>query len=344
MDIPTGPGSAHSAFPSPEETLALKASLLSGDAAIEAWRELAARGGTGKGGIGWITPLLHANLSGLLPDEPFVRDNPHYLTLCRLREQATTLSAARTLGLFERASIPTLALKGLALGASVYGPGLRTISDLDILVPRDQAFAAFTLLKDHGFHSGHGEPMRPADLRTKHAHAFYSPKGHELPIDLHWHVLASARGDAADAHFWSEAQPLAIGGAATRRLCDEDQLLHVLVHGLRWTRSPHVRWAADAVLILRHADETFRTDRLLAAARKFDTVTPVREGLRFVSETLGEGNHLLARVREMKPSLFSERAFKARATAYERRTVVDRIAMRIETAMWRLRANRKGPE
>jgi len=344
MDIPAGPGAAHSAFPTPEETLALKASLLQGEAAIEAWRELTARGGIGKGGVGWIAPLLHANLSALLPDDPFVRDNPHYLTLCRLREQATIQSVARTLGLFENASIPTLVLKGLALGASVYAPGLRSISDVDILVPPAQAFAAFTLLKDHGFQPGHGEPLRPADLRTKHAHAFYSSKGHELPIDLHWHVLASARGDAADAHFWSGARPLALGGAATRRLCDEDQLLHALVHGLRWTRSPHVRWAADAALILRHADQTFRPERLLTAAGKFDAVMPVREGLRFVSENLGEGRDLLARVQEMKPSLFSERAFKARATAYEQRTVGDRIAMRIETAMWKLRAHRKNPE
>lgn len=339
------PGGAISAFPNWAETLALKASLLDGDAALAAWKELSDQGATEDGGIAWIRPLLAANIGRLRPHDPFVQQTPHYLTLCQLRERAIIQFAQRTLGLLEDASIRTLALKGLALGATVYPPGLRVVSDLDLLVPVDQAFQAFALLVKHRFRSGGGEPARPADLRDKHAHTFYSTRKHDLAIDLHWHVLASARGDRDDDFFWSEAVPLRVGKTETRRLCDEDQLMHVLVHGVRWTRSPHVRWVADAALILRQAGAGFRPERLLAAAREFGVVTPVREGLRFVSETIGEGTELWERLRSLEDSPLSERAFKARATAYEKRTVADRMAMRIENVLWAHRARhgrRKG--
>ena len=76
------------------------------------------------------------NLKRLLPGDPWVRDNPHFLTLCELKARAILESAQTTFRALEAASIPTMALKGLALGVSVYSsPGLRTVSDLDILVP-----------------------------------------------------------------------------------------------------------------------------------------------------------------------------------------------------------------
>ena len=101
---------------------------------------------------------------------------------------------------------------------------------------------------------------------------------------------------------------------------------------------PHVRWVADATLILRQAQGTFRVDRFLEAAARFDVVTPVQEGLRFVAEISGEGGELFERSRSLRRSRFSERAFKARATSYEDRSIADRIALRIESALWTQRA------
>lgn len=335
------PRGAATAFPTSEESLALQASLLDGDRAIEAWRKLSKVSGPEEGGVAWIAPLLMANLSRLLPEDPWVRDNPHFLILSHLKARAITEFAQATLGLLQDAAVPTLALKGLALGASVYAsPGLRTVSDLDILVPRKDLFRAIDALQKQGFRAGHGEPRTEVDLRGNHAHPFYSPKRHEPAIDLHWHVLASARADNDDAPFWSEAQPLKVGTASTLVLCPEDQLLHALVHGVRWTRMPHVRWVADTAMILRKSGTAFRVERFLESTLRFDVVTPVQEGLRFVAEILGEGAELFERVRSLERSRFSDRAFKARATAYEKRSIGDRVALRIESALWSRRSAR----
>lgn len=342
MVSPAGSRRPVTSFPTSEESLALRASLLEGDPARQAWRELSTVTGPEQRGIAWIAPLMMENLKRFAPDDPWVRGNPHFLTLAELKGRAVTKAAEDILACLSRAAVPTMALKGLALGASVYrSPGLRTISDLDILVPGRDLFRAMEALKRHGMRSAAGEPVSPGDLRANHAHVFSPQKRHDPTLDLHWHVLASARADDDDAFFWSEARPLRVGNTDTLGLCLEDQLLHVLVHGVRWTWMPHVRWVADATLLLRKAGEDFRVERFLEAARRFDAVVPVQEGLAFVAGIAGEGRELLDRVSTLARSRFSERAFKARATSYEDRSVADRIALRIESAVWAQRARKR---
>ncbi len=70
-------------------------------------------------------------------------------------------------------------------------------------------------------------------------------------------------------------------------------------------------------------------------------VTPVEEGLAFVCDLLGEGGAVLDEVRKIERSRFSKRAFKARATAHKERSLADRVALRIETALWSARATGK---
>ena len=329
------------AFPTEPETLALQASLLDGEPALAAWSKLSFAGTPEEAGIGWIAPLLMANLKRLSPSDPWVLNNPHFLTLCELKRRVVTQSAETTLEILRAAAVPTLALKGLALGETVYpSPVLRTVSDIDILVPVKDLFRSMEALHAGGLRAARGAPETPADLRKNHAHVFQAARRHELILDLHWHVLASARRDDDDETFWSEAGALRIGTAQTRTLCPEDQLLHALVHGVRWTRMPHVRWVADVTMILRGNQGTFRADRFIEVTQRFDAVTPVQEGLTFVAKHIGLGHELLESVSKLRRSVFSRRAFKARATSYEDRSVTDRIALRVETALWARRARR----
>ena len=344
MGFSTASRRAVTAFPTPEESLALQASLLDGDRAIEAWRKLSNTTGPLEAGIGWIAPLLMANLKRLVPDDPWVKDHPHFLTVAQLKGRAVTTSAEEILRCLASASVPTMALKGLALGATVYDwPGLRTVSDLDVLVPGRDFFRATQALRRHGLREGPGGPSAPPDLRANHALVFYPPKRHGPSVDLHWHVLASARADDDDAPFWSAARSLTIGATPTLGLSMEDQLLHVLVHGVRWTRMPHVRWVADAVLLLRRAKEGLDVGRFLEMTRRFDAVVPIQAGLGFVADLCGEGRELLEKSKSLERSRFSELAFKARTTSYEDRTLVHRIALRIESALWSRRARRGAP-
>jgi hypothetical protein len=335
---PRNPRAAVSAFPTADEAKALQASLLDGERALEAWRSLSSSSSPEQVGIGWIAPLLMSNLRRLAPDDPWVRGNPHFLTLCDLKTRAMTDFAQSILATLHDAGIRTMALKGLALGASVYAsPGLRTVSDLDILVPGPDIFRAMEALKSMGLKPGDGAPSRLSDLRGNHAQVFLPARRHQPTVDLHWHVLASARRDDDDLPFWSDSVPLRLGKTETRALCREHQLAHALIHGVRWTRMPHVRWVADVAMILRQPGP-LDTEKFTGAVRRLDAVIPAQEGLRYVSQLIGEGDEIYESVRRMKRSLLADRAFRARAIAYEDRTFTDRIAMRIEDARWFLRA------
>src|SRR5258707_1251728 len=108
MTSATGTRRTVTAFPSSEERLALQASLLDGDRAIEAWRKLPSLTGPEAAGIAWIAPLLMENIARLLPDDPWVRAHPHFLTLSQLKGRALTKSAEEILRCLAEASIPTL--------------------------------------------------------------------------------------------------------------------------------------------------------------------------------------------------------------------------------------------
>src|SRR5689334_19591892 len=93
MIVRLRPRSATTAFPDAQESLALQASLLDGNRAIEAWKKLNVTKRDEESGIAWIAPLLMANVARLCPDDPWVRENPHFLTLCELKGRAVSESA-----------------------------------------------------------------------------------------------------------------------------------------------------------------------------------------------------------------------------------------------------------
>src|SRR5262249_10812472 len=59
---------------------------------------------------------------------------------------------AAVLRILDKAGVPTIPLKGVALSEMLYGdPGLRDCSDIDVLVPRDRAREALRLLRSLGY-------------------------------------------------------------------------------------------------------------------------------------------------------------------------------------------------
>jgi hypothetical protein len=103
-----------------------------------------------------VAALVYHNLKlldflPLLPDEPadFLRG-----TLMRnlSRNSFNTGTLAAALNLFNKEKIKTVLLKGFALEITVYGnAGLRQMSDIDVLIRRDQCLDARDILLDKGY-------------------------------------------------------------------------------------------------------------------------------------------------------------------------------------------------
>jgi hypothetical protein len=98
-------------------------------------------------------------------------------------------------------------------------------------------------------------------------------------------VLWETCGSELDAAFWHDAQPVHVQGVETRVPSPAHRLLHVCVHGARWHRPRHIRWVADAAMLLARED-AIDWNRLITAAVAGGVVLPLREALALVGNTL----------------------------------------------------------
>jgi len=151
--------------------------------------------------------------------------------------------------------------------------------DVDLLVPPQRARDAMAVLGEAGWRSSFSDP---ADrIRIHHSVDLSRPPGGE--IDLHWQSLWLA---ADDGPLWDAAVPLSLGGVEARAVSAADNLLLVCVHGLPWSEVPPIRWAADAVTLIRSADPAVDWSRVREEARRRRLSPWLAVALRFLRDEL----------------------------------------------------------
>jgi hypothetical protein len=148
-----------------------------------------------------------------------------------LRHQTAFEPALRlTIGALHDAGLEPIVLKGGALTYLGYPkPGLRTMSDIDLLLAPDQLQRANEALCALGFH------VASYDLPDHHHHLppLFTPDG-RWAIELHHHVLPEANPYAIDMHaIRARARLQKLGDVSALVLAPEDALLHICAH-LAW--------------------------------------------------------------------------------------------------------------
>ena len=183
-----------------------------------------------------VAPLLHRALKekqGLARLPPAVRDG------LEDDRRATALVNLRNISQFGRIAqalreqnIPVMALKGLHLAELVYRDiSLRSMSDLDILVPRDKLARAVTTVYELGY--GFDPECPGADdtvLETKYDVEL--PHRHmDILLEVHWSLSELPRRylGALDA-IWRSAIPARLGDRDALVMSAEFLLLHVCAH------------------------------------------------------------------------------------------------------------------
>jgi hypothetical protein len=134
--------------------------------------------------------------------------------------------------LFGEAGIPAIPFKGPAIAWPLYEtPGLRFISDLDLLVAPRDAQRAIELLESNGYRRFYsGIPLR-----------FFSDAGQMLmkrvegapDVDLHWRLAAAHFNPLDIEGIRARLKPIDIAGARMPTLCPEDLLAYLCVHGAK---------------------------------------------------------------------------------------------------------------
>jgi hypothetical protein len=272
---------ADSCRPTATERLLLRAALLTGPSAEEAWREWRPRVDLDRldDASAALLPLLGWNLAqqGIHPPEaPYFRWLHHGTWAANARRQ---VELAALLARFSDAGIETVLLKGAALVVTDYADvGLRAMADVDVLVRHDRATAAMRCLRADGWWPLGRAPFCNAPELTvpvRHAHEFGRPTGER--VDLHWHALQDSCG-GVDNLFWEDARHVRVLGVETRVPGPMHRLFHVCAHGVRWSWPRHIRWIADAVTILSRVS-AMDWDALIVAARSAEVARPLHDAL-----------------------------------------------------------------
>ena len=275
-------------WPTQQQELLLRAALLNGRDAAEAWKEW--RSCVDIDDIDQLDlgsyrllPLLYHNLNSQHVEDPIMMKLKGVYRLTWYKNQMLFHAIADLLQSFQNAAIETMVLKGAALTFRCYKDyGLRPMNDFDVLVHTDQAMTAIRLLQKLGWKPKYFEPHE-GYISVSYSHGFEDKSGRE--IDLHWHVFSQCREAHADDDFWGKAVLTKFHDVPTNVLNPADQLLHICIHGARWNETPPFRWVADAIMILNNAYNEIDWNRLAVQAEKRHLILPLLDTLQYLRDT-----------------------------------------------------------
>lgn len=290
-------------FPTARQELLLRAALLAGEPALDAWaawRETADLD-TLEAASRRLLPLLYRSLARLGVEHPWMPKLKGVYRHSWSRNQLSLRTLEGVLELLRARGIDFMVLKGAALLADYYKDvGARPMDDVDVIVRVKDAPAAFAALVQGGWRTWSEDPARYVPVY----HALNFERGDEVAVDLHWHVLSIDCRERADDAFWQGAVPVLVGRATAKTLDPAAQLVHAIAHGRRWNPLPGIRWIADAVLILRAAP-ALDWERVVVLARERDLGFVMAESLAYLEQRFGSivPAAVLARLRARRVSM-----------------------------------------
>jgi hypothetical protein len=275
-----------SCWPTPDQELLLGACLRTGPDAIDAWRRWRSRVDLDDvdDASFRLLPLLYRALQRHGVGDDVARLAGVYRWHW-VRTQLQVRAAARVLDRLAAAGVPTLVLKGGAVGARYYGDhGVRPMDDLDVLVPPAYAAGALAALHADGWRPRRSDVVHR--LQFRHSADLQHADGGA--VDLHWRVFNEFTGARdEDAASWDAAEPLRLAGRDTRALCPTDELLLACAHGLRWSPVAPIRWLVDVATICSAAGARLDPERLRRTAVARNLVAPVTETAGWLRDVLG---------------------------------------------------------
>ncbi len=274
-------------LPSASDTAFLRACLLGGAPACDAWTIWVAgatRDGTparrALAEVNEFLPLLAWNLSqnGVRLDAALRTHLRSAHLTEELRWNKYRDIRGQAFALLDESDIPFIALKGSVVGELAYPvPLFRHADDIDVLLHEDDLPRAGARLAAAGWMRREAPPL-PS---PKHLPPLVHAEG--VPIELHSRLLIPWYSLPYD-RLWNSSQVASIGGRPVRVLSGSDLLLHAVAHGL--LNPPDRKWVVDAWFMLQRAPDP-DWDRFLATTIKARLCLPVSHGLRYLADSIG---------------------------------------------------------
>lgn len=269
-------------FPFADERQLLRAALLDGPPALDAWHAF----GVEHGGIDHLAgaafallPQLYCNLRDLDPDDPElgrlrgVYRRAWYANQMRLRAAAQAISALRAGGvrvlLTGRAALVALPIDDV---------GARPIDRIELLVTYRDRRQALVLLSKLGWRA---RTLSSIAGRLRAQIQVPLVRGTTERLSLH---CSSGLVDARGAGLWEDAVSTSVAGVLTLAASPAAQLFRTCVP----RRTPAaLSWIPDAALILGCAATAIDSDRLRSCAQRHRSGAELDGSLRYLAAEFG---------------------------------------------------------
>ncbi len=266
-----------------------------------------------------VAPLLHLALGGndRLPLEVAQNFEHTYritaqANLYLLHEFHQVLQALGDEG------ISVVVGKGVLLIEQIYhNPALRTFSDLDLFIQRQEVPAALTCLQKIGFeiaiqpYPGQALDFEKELMLTKSGIA-------PVVIDLHWLLFGPTYYHVyrvPQDWLWDRTVPAMVTGVAVESWPPEIQILHLSSHlVLSHANSPVLLWWYDLAALIQNNLAALQWDLILAYARQLHILLPVRQSLHTLKQEWGIPIpvQILDQLLAIQPSTEEVRAYRWR--------------------------------
>jgi hypothetical protein len=191
----------------------------------------------------------------------------------------------RVLSAFKQHGISAIVLKGTVLAEQIYGnPGLRPVTDMDIMVHPEDVSSANSLLLELGY-------FQPPYLKENWDHPF-----HETPywkdaqfrliIELHKNIDDPELLPVPQEQIWQRTQQYPVPGNSVLVLSPEDTLLLLCNHFFK--HHNHMLMAlCDISELIRKYDGVMDWEYVLSAARSWQAETSAYFTFRWARDLLG---------------------------------------------------------
>ena len=164
--------------------------------------------------------------------------------------------------------IPVIPLKGAYLAEHIYNSiGVRTMSDIDILVKQEDLQRVEQILLSNGFQPEQG--VREIFDNTPHFGYTLVENNQPMMIEVHWDLIPARDDLPVDIKsIWKNSRPSEINTVPAYEMAPEDLLLHLSVHASKHVFQNGLRMVYDIAETLRHFEKEIDWPKLQQAARK----------------------------------------------------------------------------
>lgn len=174
-----------------------------------------------------LPPTAPGSTTAVIPDAIRARLRDSYVRT-RLRNALLLRELGVVLRTLEGQGVDTIVLKGLALLESYGDPGVRSMYDIDVLVPRAALATAESALMRAGFCGG---PRTDVEERAAWSQHITPLERNGTQLELHWTIERPSSPFRIDLEgLWSRARTIEAAGLRMRVLAAEDLIVHLCLH------------------------------------------------------------------------------------------------------------------